>query len=433
MSRAPKEQSKQGAFEPPCICVAPAHCRWCLWVRYAPAIIFLLLGTLSPVQVRSEGLTDEAFSSPRSVPGTLTASSVRQDGGGLWEYRDWKNGLEDRVGLTFGIDEMVQYLGTNSDLSPSDAASNVFRLYGTLAASRRAAENAGKLVFKIENRIAFGSQLSPQALGTSLGYAGLLSSTFSDAGWLLTNLYWRQEFASGRGTFVIGQVDVTDYIDINNLANPWTAFTNLAFQQPPTVPAPSQGLGAAIQWRLSDSWAVLFGIADANGDPTDPAESARRFFETGEMFKHVGFGWIPNWDNRYEQSVQLTLWQIDQRTDAGASGGHGASFLASGRKNAWSPFFRAGYASDGGTLLDRSISIGTGYNARGGRDLAGVGVNWGRAPENSRDQFSLETFYRWDATDFFQITPSVQLVANPANAPATENIVVIGLRMRAHF
>ena len=280
MSRAPKEQSKQGAFEPPCICVAPPHCLWCLWERYALAIICVLLATLSPVQVRSEGLTGEAFSSPRSVPGTLTATSVRQDGRGLWEYRDWKNGLEDRVGLTFGIDEMVQYLGTNSDLSPSNAASNVFRLYGTLAASRRAAENAGKLVFKIENRSAFGSHLSPQALGPSLGYAGLFSSTFSDAGWLLTNLYWRQVFADGRGSFVIGQVDVTDYIDINNLANPWTAFTNLAFEQLPTVPAPSQGLGAALQWRLSDSWAILAGFADANADPADPVGSARTLFDT---------------------------------------------------------------------------------------------------------------------------------------------------------
>ena len=433
MSRAPKEQTKQGALEPPCIFIASRHCLWCIWLRYAPAIIFVLLVTLFPVQVRSEGLTGEGFSSPRSVPGTLKITSVRQDEGGFREYRDWKNRLEDRVGVTFGIDEMIQYLGTNSDLSPSDAASNVFRLYGNLAASGRGTENAGALVFKIENRIAFGSQLSPQALGPSLGYAGLFSSTFSDVGWLLTNLYWRQGFASGRGSFVIGQVDVTDYIDINNLANPWTAFTNLAFEQPPTIPAPSQGLGAAIQWRLSDSWSVLAGFADANGDPADPVESARTFFETGETFKHVGVGWIPNWENRFDQSVQLTLWQIDQRTEAGAPGGYGASFLASGRKDAWRPFFRAGYVSDGGTLLDRSISFGTGYDARGGRDLAGVGVNWGRAPENSRDQFSMETFYRWDATDFFQITPSVQFVANPANSPTTDNIMVFGVRMRVHF
>ncbi len=192
-------------------------------------------------------------------------------------------------------------------------------------------------------------------------------------------------------------------------------------------------MGAALQWRLSDSWAILAGFADANADPADPVGSARTLFDTGETFKHFGIGWAPDWDNRYDQSVQLTFWQIDQRMQAGVPGGYGVSFLASGRQDAWRPFFRAGYAKDGGTLLDRSISVGTGYDARDGKDLAGVGVNWGRAPGNSRNQFTMEAFYRWDVTDFFQITPSVQLVTNPANDPTTENMVVLGLRVRAHF
>ncbi len=433
MSQAPDEQSMQGAFDPHCVCVAMRRYVWCRWLRYTLTVVCALLATIFPAEVRPEGLSRDGFSSPKSVLGTLAATSDQQDLGGVQAYRDWKNGFENRVGLTFGLEEMAQYLGTDSDLTPSDAASNVFRLFGTWTASGRGTPYAGALVFKIENRSAFGSHLSPQALGPSLGYAGLFSSTFSDAGWLLTNLYWRQVFADGRGSFVIGQVDVTDYIDINNLANPWTAFTNLAFEQLPTVPAPSQGLGAALQWRLSDSWAILAGFADANADPADPVGSARTLFDTGETFKHFGIGWAPDWDNRYDQSVQLTFWQIDQRMQAGVPGGYGVSFLASGRQDAWRPFFRAGYAKDGGTLLDRSISVGTGYDARDGKDLAGVGVNWGRAPGNSRNQFTMEAFYRWDVTDFFQITPSVQLVTNPANDPTTENMVVLGLRVRAHF
>ena len=84
-------------------------------------------------------------------------------------------------------------------------------------------------------------------------------------------------------------------------------------------------------------------------------------------------------------------------------------------------------------MLDRTISAGLGYDARGGQDLAGLAVAWGRAPNSSRDQYTLEAFYRYDWTDFLQFSPSIQYVANPANDPGTNNILVLGARLRIFF
>jgi hypothetical protein len=75
----------------------------------------------------------------------------------------------------------------------------------------------------------------------------------------------------------------------------------------------------------------------------------------------------------------------------------------------------------------------TGYDARSGQDLAGLGLNWGRAADNSRDQYTAEAFYRYDPKDFLQITPEIQYVANAANDPATGDILVLGLRLRVAF
>ncbi|MCU9846747.1 carbohydrate porin [Defluviimonas sp. WL0024] len=393
----------------------------------------LFLFISSACAASAQDLVGDGFTTPNSVPGTLASTAERQGAGRLEGYSAWKQQLEDRTGLSFGFDFQAQYLGTDSDRTPSDAASGVFRLYGTWTATGRGTPNNGALVFKIENRSAIGDNISTQALGPSLGYAGLFSSTFGDAGWVLTNFYWRQSFAGGRGSFVLGQVDVFDYTNVNSLASPWTGFTNLAFEQQQTFAGPGQGLGAALQWRLNDHWAVLGGFGNANGDASDPVGSAQELFDTGETFKHFAVGWTPNWDERFDNAVQLTLWQIDERTSDGIEGGHGVSFAASTRIAAWRPFFRAGYADGGGVSMDRSVTLGTGYDARDGRDLAGVGLNWGRAPESSRDQFTIEAFYRYDATDFLQITPELQYVANPANDPDTDEILVLGLRVRAVF
>lgn len=403
------------------------HCTF-----YALLMLFLFPGQYSHAEDAS-AVDQIDFSSSRSVEGELARSAERPVEGPLARFRERKERLEDSFGLTYGFDNNTQYLGTDSNRSPSDAASNVFRIYGTWSATGRGTPNNGAMVFKIENRSALGDKISPQALGPSLDYAGLFSSTFSDSGTVLTNLYWRQRLVNGRAAFVVGQVDATDYVSVNNLANPWTAFTNLGFEQPPTLPAPSQGLGAAFKWRLDDNWAILSGFADANADPSKPFDSARDFFDKRETFKHLAVGWSPDWGDSVNQLSQLTIWQVDDRDHAGVEGGHGVDFTASARKDNWLPFLRIGYAKDAGATLERTISIGNGYEIRGGNDLAGIGVNWGRAPDSSRDQYTLEAFYRYDMLDFLQLTPQIQYVINPAFDQTTNDILVLGARLRAFF
>lgn len=370
---------------------------------------------------------------PNSVESTLATTAARQKERGSRSWSAFKTGLAKDTGLSFGIDAQVQYFSADRSSSPSEAFGGVVRLYGTWDLVGRGTTNTGQLVFKIENRTSLGNKVDPQIFGPMIGYAGLMSSTFSDAGSILSNLYWRQYLADGRLGFVIGQVDVTDYVDVSSLASPWTAFSNLAFETNPTIPAPSQGLGLAVQWRFAEEWLVLAGIADANGDPADPVDSAENLFDTGETFRHLAVAWTPRWGDRYDDHVQLTYWEVDDREAAGVDGGWGAALTASMKRDAWRPFFRAGYADGGGAFLERSVSIGTGYDAFGGRDLFGVGLNWGQAEGIDRDQYTAEAFYRYDPLPFLQITPSLQYIANPANDPTTDDIVVFGLRARVAF
>jgi len=62
-------------------------------------------------------------------------------------------------------------------------------------------------------------------------------------------------------------------------------------------------------------------------------------------------------------------------------------------------------------------------------------VNWGEANENSfgaglKDQYVIETYYRYQLTQQLAITPDVQLLIDPAQNPNHDRLWVLGLRAR---
>jgi porin len=104
-------------------------------------------------------------------------------------------------------------------------------------------------------------------------------------------------------------------------------------------------------------------------------------------------------------------------------------------RDRWLPFLRAGWAKDGGSLLDRSVSAGIGYQAVAGRDLLGVAVNWGRPNQDTfgsglDSQWTFELFYRWQILRELALTPNLQLLIDPALNPGESGIWVFGLRLR---
>ena len=417
--------------------------------------IILLLACINPSLAQTAARTPDSpavntdmdaalaaqIGGPSSVPAQIQSNQEDRalPGPSLPELSLRKR-LAHEYGLDLGADYQVLY--QHASVSPDDnnAAGGVIRLYGQWTPFKRGSPDAGYLVFKVENRHRLGTDISPQALGSTLGYAGLTAATFSDAGSLLTNLYWSRKYADNRFAFAAGIVDVTDYVDVYGLVNPWTEFNNLAFSTSPTIPAPNPGLGAAVRLRFTpDNYYVLGGIADANGDPGDPGDAFHSFFDVGEYFRHLEFGWIADWEHRYSDNIHMTAWQVDDRKEANTEGGWGVAFSFSRMMSErWLPFVRAGYSDGGGALVDRTVSAGLGYRINDRNDYVGLGANWGRpatesAADNSRDQYTFEAYYRLQVLPQLQIVPSVQLILDPADNPSIDSLWVPSLRVRAVF
>jgi porin len=348
----------------------------------------------------------------------------------------FKKRVHDEYGLSYSLDYQTLYQIVNTSPGEDDAASGSFRFYGSWTLLSRGTDNTGSLIYKVEHRHRLGTEINPQALGAEAGSilpTGAMFNEFRNHSWALTNLYWQQRFDKGRLGFIIGKVDPTDYLDIYALANPFTAFTNLAFSTNPTIAAPNQGLGAAMGAMVSENVYFITGFSDASGDATK--DGFDTFFDENEYFKHIEIGWTPSFERRYLDNVHVTAWQVDEREKAGVPKGHGVAFSATKFINdKWMPFLRAGYADGDAPLLQATVSTGIGCYMEQSSDLLGAGISWGKPSANGLDdQYTGEVFYRLQLTKNIAITPDIQLIINPALNPDENALLVLGLRARMTF
>lgn len=394
-------------------------------------------GTAATTQAQTSqaatGDTAGQVGGPSSVQGQLSQDSERRR---IRSIKDLGNVLRTDYGLSLGLDYNALPQQVSSSPGDTAAAGGVFRFYGHWTPFNRESASAGSVVFKAEHRHTLGTDIPPQLLGPTAGLASITAPVWSDAGGLLTNLYWTQAFADNRFAFNAGVVDVTDYVDVFGLVNVWTDFSNLAFSTSPSIPAPSQGLGAVARWMITPNVYAVGGLADANGNPHHPEDFFSSFFGDAEYFWHAELGWIGSWDNRYSDNVHVTVWHADAREAAGVDSGTGVTLSLSRTIGDWTPFVRAGFSDGGGVLVDRTVSVGVGNRlTKRTDDYAGVAFNWGRPPagsagEATRDQYTIEAYYRAQFTPELAVIPGVQFFVNPAFDPTSDNLWLLGLKIR---
>ena len=355
-------------------------------------------------------------------------------------YFDWKDRIREENGVGIGGDYSFAYLKASDSLGEDDAFGGMYRFFGSWEAFNDGNGNSGALIWKLEHRHAYGSNIPPGSLGFEIGYVGLFLPPFSDQGTRLTNLYWRQRMKGSNLVFVGGFVDVTDYMDVYMLASPWTGYFNFAFSTgSASIPVPNEGLGLALGGYLNENLYLVAGFADSNSDPAHPGDGFDTFFNDREYFKHIEFGWNSTRETAFLNNVHLTLWHADEREAAATPDGWGANLSFSRSLNEhWIPFVRAGYAKDGGSLLEKTISAGFAYQTVSGGNQLGVAFNWGRPNESTwapdlEDQHTLEAFYQIQLWKEFAVTPDIQYIRNPALNPDDDKLWVFGLRARFAF
>ncbi len=353
----------------------------------------------------------------------------------LAPLRHWRDGVAEKTGFNWSVDYSAVFMGVSDSPGNDGAGSGMTRFFGFWDLVDRGGANKGSLNWKVEHRHKY-TDIPPSALGFESGFVGLFEPTFSDEGTRLTNLYWKQYFAGGKGAVAAGFLDSTDFVDVYLLASPWTGFNNFVFSTgSAAIDLPNDAaLGASAGGMVTESIYLHAGIADANSDPTAPLEGFESVFDDSDFFKWVEIGFTPGQENIYFDNVHVTFWHIDQRAN-GTSDGWGVA--ASWQKwidDRWLPFVRGGYTRDSGSLLERSITAGVGFQPTPKRGVIGLGFNWGKPNQTSfegaDDQYTAELFWRCQLTNELAVTPSIQYIQDPALNEDEDRLWVFGLRLR---
>jgi porin len=359
-------------------------------------------------------------------------------------YFAWKQGISNGGGPSLGSDYTSVYLDASDNLpgASDDASSGMVRFFGTWELFGRGEANTGTLSFKFDHRHRY-TNTPPNAFSIdNLGYIDSMASTFNDEGWRLTNLHWRQSWSSGEVIALGGLLSVPDFFDIFALGSPWLHFQSLAFTTGSgTISLPGDAaLGVIIGGWLNENLYIMGGFEDANSLSDDPTEGFDTFINDNEYFKHIEIGWTTSRDRAYLDNFHLSLWQVDEREKAGVKDGWGGVLSFTHYVgDRWMPFVRAGYAKDGSSPLEKTLSAGLAYQPNpigmSAGDLLAFGANWGKPNETVfgdglDEQYAFELFYRLQVTQELAITPDIQFLIDPALNPEEDSIWVFGVRAR---
>ncbi len=404
-------------------------------------ISFISIGIVFAQKPQKKDSLSDGFGGPNQVEWQLQKDSEPKESffelPFMQPYFDFKSSLKEKSGFDFGLDYSTVFLGASESLDEKNSSAGMVRLYGSWELVNRGKENSGAFIYKVEHRHKY-SMVSPKGFGFQLGYVGMEVPAFNNDGFRMTNFYWRQRFKGGKISMVIGLLDATDYVDVYALASPWTGFMNFQFSTgSESIYIPNDAaLGMGIGAYLTDNLFVIAGISDAGSDPTKPFKSFDTFFSNGDYFKSIELGYVTSKDRFYMDNIHITYWHSDGTEVTASLPGWGIAFSATHYfDNKLNPFIRGGYAEDGGTLLQKSITAGLGYQPKPGGSLFGAAIGWGEVNETSwapglDDQFTTEVFYRMQLSSRIAITPDIQFLINPALNPDKTSIFLWGLRGR---
>jgi len=417
-----------------------------------PALVLLILA--SPATQSQEGEGDQpdatqsgyretpGFGGPESVSQQLALNDQKRDSKYRFNtmerafapYFDWKRQLNDEFGVSFGFQYYLLPQYATSSRADNGALGSIFRFQGSWTLFGRDGVNPGRIEWRVENRTNVFGRQSPNDLSGAIG-AAALNTGFGYASNFQTDLAvlnWTQGFRNSTTGVAAGRLAFDVYLDAMPFQTFSRGFINRAFLVNPTIATTGIGaIGAVAKGMINDQFWIGGQMYDGN------AASGSFDWDTvteGEWLSAIEVGWTPTFSERKKKMVQFTYWYKDARALAGVPKGSGWAVSAAWRNNAtYFPFVRFGHSDGGaGVAAEDALSVGLEITRRED-EIWTVGAGWARPSEQThgsglRDEWVIESSYKFQLAKNFSLTPDLQILLNPANNPGKSSVLIAGVR-----
>ncbi|MHC4756975.1 MAG: carbohydrate porin, partial [Planctomycetota bacterium] len=244
-------------------------------------------------------------------------------------------------------------------------------------------------------------------------------------------------------TIAVGKLDFTGIFDASEYADDECCqFLNAALVDDPTIPFPAQGLGVVLNWAITDTWYLMGGAIDAQGDNRETGfrtafhEQDYYFYalETGVTAGNGNYR-VGLWNDPQPKansdrsknyrddlgvytSCDWLVYEENPSTDDGQGLGVFARYgYAPSKRNDVTNFYSAGLQYQG--LIE-------------GRDddVCGLAYAQGEFSDTAASTYPedyesvMEAYYNAQITPWFNLSPSVQYVANPGGSNTAKDAVI---------
>jgi porin len=245
-------------------------------------------------------------------------------------------------------------------------------------------------------------------------------------------LYWRQDFMHKRLSFYAGKIHPNQYISLSFLNNDErTQFLN--GENDGNLAIASDGTyagGGAVDFQMTHHLYMHALAIDTIGSQYTGIQtlSEMKYLEAAEV------GWFAGAPGSKYLKLRVTGWRDDTKN---TGSGHGVAFgFDHELANGWAPFGRYGFATETGTTIRQTDTLGlTNVSPFGRRgDMFGASINYVQPTRLGKRHESLfETFYRIRVTNSMEFGPDMQVTINPMYAAKSYTSVLLNARMRIIF
>ena len=248
----------------------------------------------------------------------------------------------------------------------------------------------------------------------------------------LNILYWRQDFLNRRLSFYAGKLHPNEYISLSMYNNDErTQFLNgendgdLAIASDGTYAG-----GGAVELQATKHIFVHALAVDTEGSQ----QANLKTMADAKFLEAVELGWFAGFPGTNYQNYRMVLWRDDTR-NLGSGYGAGLAFEHEYR-NGWTPFGRYGWATESGTTIKQTDTLGVVQTHPWGRrgDMFGASFSYTEPNHSGRHHESIfESFYRMRMTRSINFSPDIEVSVHPTYAVKRYTTTLLNARLEIIF